>query len=179
MLHTRHESLLLPQTRTAWCARCATEIITSRSPATMSSSSAAPRPRAIPTLRQRKHATTTVATHDDDDARGQHEIPLPDRAPFSRWRTFAITFAFFAFLFPIHCAQLFFYPMSYVPGGIRELYWVGVRSSLNTFARCIVWISGQTTLVITADDSVDLDTVVKKDKDSGKLMLNLASHAGQ
>lgn len=108
-----------------------------------------------------------------------HEIPITDREPFSKWRTYLITLAFIAFLLPIHLAQLFFYPMSFVAGGIRELYWAGITSTKETFARCLIYISGQTTLIITADDSIDLDEIVKKDKDSGKLMIKLAQQAGQ
>lgn len=57
--------------------------------------------------------------------------------------------------------------MSCVPGGIREYYWDYIRHSKESFARVLVLISRNTTLVITADDSVDLSKVVKRD---GKLV---------
>lgn len=69
--------------------------------------------------------------------------------------------------------------MSFVAGGIRELYWAGIKSTKEFFARCLVYISGQTTLVITADDSLNLDDMIKKDQDSGKLMIKLAEQAGE
>lgn len=120
-----------------------------------------------------------VADQVEDDPRPVQSIPILQRLPTSKLRTYALVFLFVALLLPIHLAQLFFYPLSFVPGGIRELYWFGVESSKCSFGRMLLLITKPTSLVITAGEGVDLDKVCKKDEDSGKWVLELEDRAGK
>jgi hypothetical protein len=125
---------------------------------------------------------TPVPNQTANDLRPAHSIPLLQRLPrtsLQKLKTYSLVLFFFACLFPIHLAQLFFYPMSYVPGGIRECYWWGIEATKESFARMLLLISAPTTLVITAGEGVDLDKVCYKDKESGKWMLKLEDRSGE
>lgn len=123
--------------------------------------------------------TKTVENEVQDDPRPVQSIPILQRLPTSKLRTYLSVLLFILILLPIHLAQLFFYPMSFIPGGIRELYWFGVESSKCSFGRLLLLITKPTSLVITAGEGIDLDKTVKKDADSGKWMLNLEDRAGE
>ncbi|SCZ99029.1 BZ3500_MvSof-1268-A1-R1_Chr7-1g09361 [Microbotryum saponariae] len=88
-------------------------------------------------LRQRKAAvassSSSSATRDASNVRGtddeaEHEsassrrtsitsIPIKEReAPLSRGRSVLTVLLFLVILVPLHCGQLLFYPLSFVPG---------------------------------------------------------------
>lgn len=125
---------------------------------------------------------TQVPNQTANDLRPAHSIPLLQRLPrtsLQKIKTYALVLFFFLCLLPIHLVQLFYYPMSYVPGGIRECYWWGIEATKESFGRLLLLISAPTTLVITAGEGVDLDKVCRKDKETGKWMLKLEDRSGE
>lgn len=124
----------------------------------------------------------SVADQTHDDLRPAHSIPILQRLPrgfVDKARTYSLTLFFLLCLFPLHLSQLFFYPLSFIPGGFRELYWWGIEASKESFGRLLLLISAPTSLIITAGEGVDLDKVVKKDKESGKWVLKLEERSSE
>ncbi|KAK4055730.1 hypothetical protein OIV83_000276 [Microbotryomycetes sp. JL201] len=71
--------------------------------------------------------------------------------------------------------------MSYVAGGLREWYYEGVDGTKSVLARLAIIVLGytgrNTQVKVTFDKEIDVSKVVKKDKDSGKLVLKLERRA--
>ncbi|SCV70800.1 BQ2448_3562 [Microbotryum intermedium] len=145
-------------------------------------------------LRQRKAASSpssSSATLDASNARAtedaEHEpssqrtsitsIPIKERAPLSSGRSVLTVILFLVILVPLHCGQLLFYPLSLVPGGLRELYWWGIERTSEAFSTLLVFICAPSKIVLTVDDSLDLAELYKKDPETGRMKLNLDKRA--
>lgn len=64
------------------------------------------------------------------NARPLHATPIPERAPLNPLRTYGMTLAFALIFLGMHLSQLVLYPLSWIPGGLRALYWDVRWSSL-------------------------------------------------
>ncbi|KAL8292812.1 hypothetical protein RQP46_000506 [Phenoliferia psychrophenolica] len=98
-------------------------------------------------------------------APGIHTVPIVQRPPADRLKGAVLAGLFTLLLLGMHLSQLVLWPMSLVPGGVRELYWDYIRFSKESWTKCLLWISQKTTLVVTVDDSIDLATLVERDED--------------
>lgn len=83
----------------------------------------------------------------------------------------------------MHSSQLILYPLSFIPGGLREAYWNYIDFTKESFVRVVIFLSGAsgegTELVVTLGEGVERDSVMKKvegewrlkfDKRAGELM---------
>ncbi|KAI5477409.1 hypothetical protein MNV49_006400 [Pseudohyphozyma bogoriensis] len=92
-----------------------------------------------------------------------HSIPIADRPPLG----YQVKATFFGILWAVFCvllraSQIVMYPLSFVPGGCREGYWAFVDHTKSSFAVMLAYLSRSTTLVITCDDSINLEKVLVK-----------------
>ncbi|KAK4056557.1 hypothetical protein OIO90_002405 [Microbotryomycetes sp. JL221] len=85
---------------------------------------------------------------------------------------------------PISFCHLFYTPMSWIAGGFREWYWEGLDGTKSVLVRLLIMVVGWTRkgqeplmVKVTFDSSIDVSKIVKKDKDSGKLVLKLDRRA--
>ncbi|KAM0788724.1 hypothetical protein ACM66B_002817 [Microbotryomycetes sp. NB124-2] len=82
---------------------------------------------------------------------------------------------------PVSFCHWFYTPMSYVAGGLREWYFEGVDGTKSVLVRLVILVLGFTGndvhVNVTFDKGIDVSKVVKKDKDSGKLVLKLDRRA--
>lgn len=65
------------------------------------------------------------------------------------------------------------YPLSYIPGGLREFFWYYIRLSKAAFARMLVCVCRGTTIRLSVDEGIDLESMVERDEKGVVRRLNL------
>lgn len=112
---------------------------------------------------------------------GIHTIPLASRPAPSLILTFAYLIPLTVLFIIMHSSQLILYPLSFVPGGLREAYWDYIDFTKESFVRVVIFLSGAsgngTELIITLGEGVERESVMKKVE--GEWRLKFDKRAGE
>jgi hypothetical protein len=103
-----------------------------------------------------------------------YAIPILDRPPTSRLRSIILIPLSFLVLLLMHLSQLAAFPLSYIPGGLREAFWLYNRLIKESFGRLLILLSGGTILRITMEGmgEGEVEEIWKKDEE-GRMVLGL------
>lgn len=107
--------------------------------------------------------------------------PISDRpiTTASRAYCYVYTTLLCSMLSFMHLSQLLLYPLSFIPGGLREFYWWYIRKSKESFGgRLMIFLGGKTKLELTFNQSINLNDLVDKDE-NGNLILKFDRRAGK